>query len=326
MSVEKQTPWFNMFSRHRSRECPACGSDAVVDDPKQGHVVCTDCGVIVSHVLISDEPSFSCADRYRAPKPDPIERCELVEMVRSRHPACHATALHLRKRLPRDLRISKSEMPRYAQALAWLAYREDGQQVKMADLAGQIQVPAERLSKDIRRLSQSIAQDKPDGTHHNAQKVDVAEPAEEDTVSKPACLPEDSEDLKYFTHATLSLLNPSLLTQGVSVRTVNVWSRRIFVKCLLEGRVEVLNVAPRHQAAAAVAAYCSQADKCPFTQAAVEWLGSDQHTCKRSKKRAREESGAQTGAAKACAVIAALTHNAAARRAYKEMKEMRVVI
>lgn len=56
-------------------ECVSCGSDNVVTDTKQGHMVCDDCGVILEASMISasteyrnfsesDKPTGECALRW----------------------------------------------------------------------------------------------------------------------------------------------------------------------------------------------------------------------------------------------------------------------
>ena len=39
-------------------ECEACGSDQVVIDTKEGHMVCSDCGVIMRQSMISSNSEY----------------------------------------------------------------------------------------------------------------------------------------------------------------------------------------------------------------------------------------------------------------------------
>jgi transcription initiation factor TFIIB len=39
-------------------ECEACGSDNIVTDTKEGHMVCSDCGVIMRQSMISSNSEY----------------------------------------------------------------------------------------------------------------------------------------------------------------------------------------------------------------------------------------------------------------------------
>lgn len=59
-------------------ECVSCGSDNVVTDTKQGHMVCDDCGVILESGMISTSTeyrNFSESDKPTGERVQAVRAC-----------------------------------------------------------------------------------------------------------------------------------------------------------------------------------------------------------------------------------------------------------
>lgn len=194
--------------------------------------MCSDCGLItMDGPAISDLPAFG---GYPMQPERKFSRSSPLKRLREWHPACERTAERLASALPESYErgMSKPERMRHTQALAYLAYRDDGQTgVTISSLAAQVRVPEERLSKDVKRLSTALG-------------------------VRGWSVPEDDCDVSAFSRAILGRLKPGHLKRGCSVRGVHRWCRDVFRSAVGSGEVELANAAPKHQADAALAAYC----------------------------------------------------------------------
>jgi hypothetical protein len=176
---------------------------------------------------------------------DPVASSSPVRRIRNWHPACERTAIGFARSLTSEFTkgMSKAERVRHSQALAYLAYRDDNQtSVSIAQLASDIRVPEHRLSKDIKAVAAKLG--------IRGWLTDV-----------------DDDDDDVFARAMLAVLKPGFMAKGVTVRSVNRWCRDLFLRATCAGEVGVANMAPKHQADAALAIYCEQMGS-PFSAGA----------------------------------------------------------
>lgn len=157
--------------------------------------------------------------------------CPALRRVREWHAGCDRTAT----RIARDLTeaytkgMSLADQTRHSQALAYLAYRTDGQSVALAELAAEIRVPEERLSKDVKAIEAQL------GTRGFEFEVDGA---------------------VEFSAAVLSLVHGGVVKAGTKIQEVTRWCKSLYCRAARSQDVAFDNLAPKHQAAAAVALYC----------------------------------------------------------------------
>jgi len=220
------------FRRREDDACPGCGSDQI-RAAECGRNVCTDCGLFVKGGSnISMAPP--CGAPTLTPDIDPIHTSSPIKRLQERHPACARAAESLARTLPADFTkgMSSSDRIRHSQALAYLAYRDDSQaSVSPAQLASEIRVPEERLSKDVKAIASKL------GIRGWRSEV-------------------DDEDEQVFARAMLGILKPGRMVKGRTVRQVNRWCRDLFLRATSAGEVDLANMAPKYQADGALAVYC----------------------------------------------------------------------
>ena len=120
--------------------------------------VCTSCGVMLKTAFISHKASYSELDNYGPPPRAAADKCPLIDIIVEKHPGCVTVARSLVSSMEEPLAkgLMSNEHPRFAQALAYIAYRTDGHSANICDLARQVNAPVERLRKDIKRLSDRL--------------------------------------------------------------------------------------------------------------------------------------------------------------------------
>ena len=240
------------FLRREETECPSCGSDEI-RSMACGRNVCTDCGMIVrgGSSISSALPPRADGESFSAVMPpDPVTNSSPVRRIREWHPACERAATSLARRIAPEFMkgMSGVDRVRHTQALAYLAYRDDNQtNVTIAQLAAQIRVPEEKLSKDVKAVA----------AHLGITGFRSADAEEDD----------DGADDAEFSRAVLGLVKPGRLAKGANVRTVNRWCRDMRTRAADAGEVELVNLAPRHQADAAIALFCENCGS-PFVDGA----------------------------------------------------------
>jgi hypothetical protein len=144
------------------------------------------------------------------------------------------------------------DQKRHTQALAYLAYRADGQNVPMSKLAGDILVPKERLSKDVKAI--------------------------EARLGLCGFIVADT-DADAFASVLPTMIMSHSLCDGVRVVDVTRWCRSIFDRAAASGNAEFLNAAPRNQAMAALVLYCERVGT-PFTEEYMNaYVGSKRKRC-----------------------------------------------
>ena len=235
------------FALRRTVECPSCGSDEIRPE-KCGRDVCSDCGIVVpggSNISGRPPATNDATPNEPVPSIDPIAISSPVRRVREMHPGCAESALEFARKLPPAYvrGMTAPERVRHSQALAYLAYRDAGQtRITVARLATQIRVPEERLSKDVRALADALGIRGWTGWDDGSG----------------ACVGETDEsgDVTAFSRAVLGVLKPGVLARGRTVRAVHSWCRDVFRRAISAGEVELANLAPKHQADAAIAVYC----------------------------------------------------------------------
>lgn len=226
-------------------ECPSCGAgeDELCDEG--GRNVCTSCGVILpGGSRITHTVAYSEAENYTPKQASGVDvGCPLIKCLKNRHPGCVTSALNLLGGRVTSLSagIHSAEMPRYAQALAYIAYKVDGHQVKISDLAGQINVPVERMRKDVNRLSQRLG---------IASTCPVTGNADDDA--------DDDVDLVAFKRALIDLIRPWHVATASDTRAINGWCTALFSKATGAGDTTIVNAPPRNVAIAALSLYCRQ--------------------------------------------------------------------
>lgn len=214
-----------------------------------GNNVCTDCGLIVpgGSNISTDPPVFAVDERPPVPPLDPVIGSSPIRRIREWHPACERTAIAFARKLdPQYTKgMTAAERLRHTQTLAYLAYRDDGQtNVTVGQLAAQIRIPEERLSKDVKAVSASLG---------------IRGWAAEDN--------DDDEEDAAFARTVLASLKSGHLSRTVSIKSVNKWCRDLFARAVRAGEVHFANLPPRHQADAVLAVYCEKMG-CPFVDGA----------------------------------------------------------
>ena len=256
------------LSRLSPPECDCCGDTESFRTDNEGRIICIACGLHSTHgSAISDRPTFV---EHESAIPvlsnNFSDSCPLIEKIQTRHPACLDTAKRLVDRCdqPVSKHVHAGDHIRMAQALAYIAYRIAEQAVTRVELASQCDVPVERLSKDIKKLSQRLG-------IVTLAPVLAREIEGEDPEEMP-------EDLKALKSALISQLNKSFLKIKVSVRCINEWCSDLFLLALDAKDTAVINIAPRLQAAALLSLYCQHV-QCPFNDEFVSGL-----PCKRDRQ------------------------------------------
>ena len=234
-------PAMHAFASREPVECPACGDPDNLREQSYGQLVCEGCGAILSHgPRLAREPTFVDRGQYSGMALDPQQggsaatiHSKLLQRVRNIHPACEETVAEYMRVIGTEFEkgMKPDERVRNAQALTYIAYRDDGKDVTLASLAEQIRVPEEGLSKDVKLIASKLGL-------RGFSMVD--------------------SDTDAFASAMLTLLAPDRMARGrhARVREVNKWCRSLFAYAHDAGEVDVINMAPRHQAAGAAAVYC----------------------------------------------------------------------
>jgi ribosomal protein L37AE/L43A len=272
------------FRPRRAVECPNCGSEEI-EAESCGRNVCTDCGIFVAGGSnISTAPPCTAGNEFTAVLPsDPVARSSPIRRIREWHPACERAATNFARDLTAEYvkGMSKGDRVRHTQALAYLAYRDDGQTtVTIARLAAQVRVPEERLSKDVKAIADRLG--------IRGWQAD-----------------NDEEDDDVFARAMLTILKPGFLMRGHKVPLINRWCRNLFARSVRSGEVELANLSPVHQANAAAAVYCECVGS-PFAEGVFG-----------PPKRGRD--GRLEGSA--ATAVRALTRNATAKRAADSLRK-----
>ena len=228
---------FCFASRVHVAECPQCGADGdEVRADTSGRLICGDCGSILPGGSAIYQQSSAWEDGSFATasaKPVASVRCTCLRRLREWHPACESVATRLVDDLGEGFTRNMSEMDqkRHTQALAYLAYRADGQSVTMAHLAADILVPEERLSKDVKSIESKLG-------------LCGFVVAETDADAFAAVLP--------------SLVRQDALREGTRINDVTRWCHSLFKRSADKGDVGFLNTSPRNQALAALVVYCER--------------------------------------------------------------------
>jgi hypothetical protein len=277
------------FRSRRVLECPSCGAgeDEIKDDC--GRNVCTSCGIVLpGGSRIADTVAFSEHDNYKHSRRCAMsDSCPLISILREKQPGCINTAIGIINSADASLLkgTCASEHPRFAQALAYIAFRVDGQRVNIADLASQVRVPIERLRKDIKRLSRRLGI--ASTSLVNANDIDGSDDGD------------TSGDVAVFKQALIGVLRQCNLVDPTKVRQVNSWCTQLFRRALRAKDIDVINAPPKHAAEAALSIYCRRANNA---------LGV-------TNKRKRDDNGGDA----VRRFVASLTRHASARKAVASM-------
>lgn len=261
-----------MFSSRRVIECPSCGAgeDDICED--SGRNVCTSCGIILpGGSSVCKLIAHSESDNYRpVPHARQAETCPLVNILQERHPGCLNVATSLVNSMKGNITLAKGiqsrDRPRYAQALAYIAYKEDGQNVKLCDMARQIRVPVERMRKDIKKL---------------AQRLKISEPGAAYPMDAKDCIEEEemSEDVSQFKKSLLSIVRPWGEISAKDLRKINAWCTNVFESAIQSRNMEVLNAPPSNVAKAALSMYGERELRAPGKRKRDQMGGSDDGAC-----------------------------------------------
>ena len=241
-----------MFQSRRVVDCPSCGAGEADIKQISGRNVCTACGLVLpggssvyDQVAYSEKDNYSDRDHPRKPK----NARALIDILEEIHPGCVNSAIGVvnASKDPNILKgVPTSEHDRLAQALAYVAYRMDGQPANIADLASQVCVPVERLRKDINRLSSKLG-------------IDSVSPTTLRDIQDDEDELDASGDVAEFKRALIGVVKPwaSLaVANAARVRDINAWCSNLFRAAMAAGDVQVTNSPPRCAAEAALAIYC----------------------------------------------------------------------
>lgn len=197
---------------------------------------------------ISDRAAFSEQDNYkRTRRSTTSDSCPLINIVREKQPGCINTAISIVDAAKCSLvkGICVSEHGRFAQALAYISFRMDGQCVNICDLASQIRVPIERLRKDVKRLSSRLG-------------IVSASPVVANDIQEDVDNADINGDIAAFKTAVVGVLRPWNIASPAVMREINSWCTRAFQCAMSADDVDVINAPPKHSAEAALSIYCQQ--------------------------------------------------------------------
>ena len=286
----------NMFASRRAVECDACGAGEDELNDIDGRLVCISCGVCLpGGSCISNQAAFSEQDNYAYKPPrNSSDSCPLINIVREKHPGCLNTAANLVNAVkdPPAKGMPVSEHTNLAQALAYIAFRVDGQSVTILDMAYQVNVPIERLRKDVKRMSERLG-------IASVSSVTVKDARDEEDDD------DANGDVAAFKQSMLDVLRP-LNLRASKVRVINVWCTTLFRVALAADDIDVINAPPKHTAGAILSIYSRQ----PVNPFGI------------SHKRKRGDSKDDGGASNAMSTfVAELTRHPSARKVAAGMRK-----
>lgn len=140
-------------------ECPNCGNEDIREDPRTRYMVCGDCGVIVSTVNIDNSSSFATAETHVAIPSESFSKIQntVLEHIRNHHPGVEDVCKVVLEKIPsKNICAGGRKMSLLWSAIAYIAYKIDGQCFSMQDLASDIETPLCTLSKEILRLEEFL--------------------------------------------------------------------------------------------------------------------------------------------------------------------------
>lgn len=181
-----------------------------------------------TEVCFHDREHYTMGCEYNASRKPSV----VLDMIRARHPECEQSAKLFMADLPSDYErgMGQSDKRRHAQALAYLVFRDRGSEVTVAQLAKEIQVPEERLSRDVKALR--------------------------DQLGIKGFAMSERDDNCTFKLALLKGMQKDSLRKEVDRRAVMTWCCDLFAKAVQNGETELQNMASRHQIDAIVVVYC----------------------------------------------------------------------
>lgn len=214
-------------------------------------MVCGDCGVVMPWGCnIADVAAYANRDQFAPPPRDAVCNTPLLSRIREVHPSCFDAALDIVARLvdryPRA--FHPSVLDRVSQAIAHIAYKQNGTYVSIQALAKQVNMPEERLSKEVREISS-----------HSC--VSATEIQRFNGVGRP----DVAEGFEEFGAAVLSFVRPGTVRGGrTTVVQVTRWCKSRYDRMRsLKGNERFMNSAPSKQAQAAILLYAQEVDD-PF--------------------------------------------------------------
>jgi hypothetical protein len=192
--------------------------------------------------------AFAEQDHYMpSHQPTMSDSCPLVNIIREKHPGCLNTVVGIvdSSKKPLVKGLHSSEYPQLAQALAYVAFRTDGQYVDIGNMARQVRVPIERLRKDVKRISDRLG-------------ISSVAPVEATDIADEADQADASGDILAFKKAMVTVLRLYNVASASQVRGINSWCTKLFKAALLAEDVDVINAPSKHSTTAALSLYFQQ--------------------------------------------------------------------